>query len=149
MGNYWIFCHFLKASPVLLERHRGRGSNHQKGQEYLLTYIGALLRGFLQFRGLFGEKFCSGCGRKALRLEIKVSSCLQVRKLASSGLFLKAMPNLSDISCFQQVQKELIRISPKPSFDLYSREDSSKATFLLSVLGQGKDSAFSIAGASV
>lgn len=76
-------------------------------------------------------------------MKLKVSSCLQVRKLgmllASSGLFLKAMPNLSDISCFQEVQKELIRVSPKPSFDLSSREDYGRATFPLRVLGQGRD----------
>lgn len=58
MGNYWIFFHFLTASPVLVERQRGRGSNHQKGQEYLLTYIEMLLSakplGFVQFRGLLG-----------------------------------------------------------------------------------------------
>lgn len=76
-------------------------------------------------------------------MKLKVSSCLQVRKLgmllASSGLFLKAMPELSDISRFEQVQKELIRISPKSSFDLYSREHYIKATFPLNVLGQGKN----------
>lgn len=94
--NYWIFCHFLTASPVLVERQRGRGSNHQKGQEYLLTYIEMLLRGFVQFKGLVGWNFCSWCGREALRLEIKSLHCLQVRRLgmllASSGLCLKAMP---------------------------------------------------------
>lgn len=87
-------------------------------------------------------------------MKLKVSSCLQVRKLgillASSGLFLKAMPNLSDISCFQQVQKELIRISPKPYFDLYSREDYSKTTFPSQGAGTGEGlCVFSTAGASV
>lgn len=57
MGNCWTFCHFLVASPTLVERQRGRGSNHQKGQKYLLTYIEMLLSGFGQSE--LGAMFCS------------------------------------------------------------------------------------------
>lgn len=72
VGNYWIFCRFLAASPTRVERQRGRGSNHHKGQEYLLTYIEALLSGFVQFGSwLGGIFFHSGCGREVLRLETK------------------------------------------------------------------------------
>lgn len=59
MGNYWTFCHFLVASPTPMERQRGRGSNHQKGREYLLTYIETLLSGFGQSGGGLGGMFCS------------------------------------------------------------------------------------------
>lgn len=119
MGNHWIFCHFLTASPVVVERQRGRGNNHQKGQEYLLTYIETLLRGFVQFRGLVGWNFCSWCGREALRLEISLHLPAGW-KAGDAAAILWPLPKVyaleSDISHCQQVEKQLIRISPRAFF---------------------------------